>query len=466
MDRSGFERRRDVRRDRMDVAGLASTSLGFARRDSSALSHRDFQLLDEQLLGWSSRRHWRSFGRGCTATRDAFPPTARRGAIGPWSGNPGNSRPFEGVIFCLPVFAWLAIWLCGSRRPAWRAALARIVLPIFAVLSVTILFMAYYNWRGTGNAFLFPYTLNTRTYMSAPELLWQKAKPPLHYSNPQFDAFYTHWDRDTALSGKTDSIHHAIAVLHFDVTKFAGFFLFPELCVPLLALPCMIFDRRIRFLLSSSCSVFSGFYSSTGSARTMRPLSRNHIRNRNAGIEAHPPLALRKPQYWRGIFPCRRPVRFIAGTFPRSYLDPQPSLVNRAKSGPAQLRSMSGDHLVIVRYSADNDPTIEWVYNGADIDHSHVVWARDIPGVSLEPLLDYYRGRHVWVVDADSLTPHFSRLMDFNKGTQGRSPRPANLSGDLTRLEPKSLERLSLCGCKCNGKYRYRDYRRYDADCH
>ncbi len=71
----------------------------------------------------------------------------------------------------------------------------------------------------------------------------------------------------------------------------------------------------------------------------------------------------------------------------------------------AQLNATPGSHLVIVRYSPGHGNLQEWVYNGADIDHSKVVWAREIPGADLKPLLDYFRGRRVWLVEADASPP-------------------------------------------------------------
>jgi hypothetical protein len=80
-----------------------------------------------------------------------------------------------------------------------------------------------------------------------------------------------------------------------------------------------------------------------------------------------------------------RPVEWIA------------SRVRIAKT----LRDTPGKHLIIVRYSPDHYVHHEWVYNGADIDGSKIVWAREIPGVDLKPLLEYFRDRKVWLVEAD-----------------------------------------------------------------
>jgi hypothetical protein len=70
-----------------------------------------------------------------------------------------------------------------------------------------------------------------------------------------------------------------------------------------------------------------------------------------------------------------------------------------------QLDGTPGNHLVIVRYSEQHSVDDEWVYNAADIDGSKIVWAREIPGQDLQPLLTYFKSRKVWLVEADASPP-------------------------------------------------------------
>jgi hypothetical protein len=66
-----------------------------------------------------------------------------------------------------------------------------------------------------------------------------------------------------------------------------------------------------------------------------------------------------------------------------------------------QMDALPGEHLVLVRYSKGHNSGEEYVYNEADIDHAKIVWAREIPGVDLKPLLTYFRNRDVWVYEPD-----------------------------------------------------------------
>ena len=62
--------------------------------------------------------------------------------------------------------------------------------------------------------------------------------------------------------------------------------------------------------------------------------------------------------------------------------------------------------LVIVHYSPEHSPDQEWVYNAADIDASKVVWARQMDPQSDARLVDYFKDREVWLLNADAKPQH------------------------------------------------------------
>jgi hypothetical protein len=75
-----------------------------------------------------------------------------------------------------------------------------------------------------------------------------------------------------------------------------------------------------------------------------------------------------------------------------------------------KLQHTPGKQLVIVRYQPGHDYSYdEWVFNGADINGSKVVWARDM-GTRNDELLNYFQARKAWLAEPDirpvTLTPY------------------------------------------------------------
>ena len=333
-----------------------------------------------------------------------------------------NSRPFEGLIFCLPVCVFLAVSLQRAALSP-RQAVGRVLLPAAGVLLLCGSFMTYYNWRGTGHPFLFPYTVNDATYMSTPSFVWQKLKPPRHYLNPQFESFYNGWSRTTWRESRVDSTIHGVHLLARDARLLASYFLWPGLCVAVLAAPWILFDRRTHFLLLQTVVSFLGFLLITWPMRShyaaaltatvfglvtqgMRHLRRWRYRDRAVGMGLSAVVLT-------GIFLCGLNVYWFRVA----------SWADARARGVAELESISGEHLVIVRYSPQHDPNAEWVYDSADIDHSKIVWAREIPDVSLQPLLNYFQNRKVWLIQPDH-DP--SQLLPCDRRTRPQ-PRPDTL---------------------------------------
>lgn len=315
-----------------------------------------------------------------------------------------NSRPVEGLLFCIPVGLVLAsrMFSPADTNCRWNAATA--LVPAALVVGTTAVFMCYYNWRVTGDALLFPHILDHQLYWRFPVFIWQHAKPPLTYANPQFSEFFITWSRHEYLGR---------SLARLSLTKFHdswSLFLGPALSIPFVTLPWVVFDRRVRFLLLQIlwCGTwlllviwFEPHYAA--------PLT--------ASLYAIVTQAIRHLRQWKwksyrvGIFATRLiVVVLMAGAF-----SPARETVNTPRRGwnlartriVERLQATPGKHLVIVRYAPDHEVHHEWVYNAADMDAAKVVWARYIPGLDLKPLLDYYHDRNIWLVDADALPPRF-----------------------------------------------------------
>jgi len=88
-------------------------------------------------------------------------------------------------------------------------------------------------------------------------------------------------------------------------------------------------------------------------------------------------------------------------TVPMTWCSPNLQLLDRARV-LAQLERLPGLHLAIVQYKPIHDVlNHEWVYNGADVDNSKVVWAQDMGATKNTELIRYFQGRQVWLVEPD-----------------------------------------------------------------
>ncbi len=254
--------------------------------------------------------------------------------------------------------------------------------------------------------------MNERAYVSTPTLVWQAARPPIHYQNPQFEAFYNGWMREQWIQGRSDSFIHLARHFGLDVMKFVNTLLWPELCLPLLAIWWMWRDRGVSFLMAQVTFCFFGFL-------LVAWFQPHYVAPMLAAVFALLVQGIRHVRRWEcggrpvGIGLTRAIAAFAVLLAP---FHPHSAGLNRAApSGiefrppiQARLNAAPGTHLVIVRYTPQHDVLMEWVYNGADIDHAKVVWAREIPGMDLKPLLNYFRGTQVWVLEPDASPPQLT----------------------------------------------------------
>jgi hypothetical protein len=96
--------------------------------------------------------------------------------------------------------------------------------------------------------------------------------------------------------------------------------------------------------------------------------------------------------------PAKPVSTWICNWFGPDHFDTEREAVRR------RLEQFPGSQLAIVRYSPDHDPIDEWVYNGADIENSKVIWARAMDQAQDKELIRFYANRKIWLVQPDS--PH------------------------------------------------------------
>lgn len=316
-----------------------------------------------------------------------------------------NSRPYEGVLLCIPVAVWLVWWLVGrsSSSIPLHARLHKVLLPIVVVLICTASAMAFYNYRTTGKVLLFPYTLNLRTYVTAPVFLWQHAKPTLHYGNQQFEDFYNDWERTDYQ--QTSASVRAVSLLK--LVRLNSVFLWPTAILLLPAFAMVFRDRRVRFLLVVFLMVIPGIFAAMWSnPHYASPLT--------CVIFALLVQSIRHLSVWRisghpvGAALASAAVLLLATQIASDIVERKCDELSWTCGGDSsrealqkRLENLPGKHLIIVRYEADHNIHDEWVFNGADIDGAKVLWARELDAKQNAALVQYFHERSIWLVDPE-----------------------------------------------------------------
>lgn len=314
-----------------------------------------------------------------------------------------NSRPYEGLIFCIPVAVLLLL-----SRPRWSA-----IALIIAVLVPAAVATGYYNYRVTGNAFRLPFIEYATQYVHIPLFNFQPLLPTKVYRTPVIYDLHQNWEREQWEKARSFQL---VGIRLNDWKEALGYILGSiTIAVVLLVFSLeLLRDRRIRLPLLCVLAALAGslievcYYSHYAAPATAAWLI--------LGVQG-----LRHLRQWK---PEQRPAgRVLARAIPVLVLasaiasqavillrnEPpenlQPSNARRAQVA-AMVRENPGRHLILVHYTGSQSPHEEWVYNSADIDAQDVIWAHDLGPVENAPLLEYYKDRQVWRLQPD-INPTF-----------------------------------------------------------
>lgn len=324
-----------------------------------------------------------------------------------------NSRPYEGLVFSLPIALVLFTWVNKNSVPCPATVFKKVVVPLSAILIPCALAMGYYNHRVTGIAFKMPYQVNQTTYAQAPLFLWQTPRPEPVYHHPVMRSFYKEYffafQNERTFEGFCNRVMGIILLLWL---AFIG----PALSAPLLAFPYARRSREMRWLLW----ILSFFLL----AVTAETWIQAHYFAPAAGlIFLIAVQCMRQMNFWRwGHYMVGRAlVRLVPVTCFLMILLRLLPIKALALSAPLvppdhldrsviqnQLRSLPGKQLVIVQYGPHHYVGNEWVYNAADIDGAKIIWARDMGAIANQELLEYFKDRKIWWLQADRVPPELT----------------------------------------------------------
>jgi hypothetical protein len=351
-----------------------------------------------------------------------------------------NTRPYEGLFFSVPIAGVLVLWISRRRGEDLSQSLRKVVLPLAAILSVAAAAMLYYFWRVTGSPFQTPFFVNLATYDPVPYFPWESVKSWPVYHHEIMRRFYTGWLLDYYQFGRS----HPVIAVWIKAVMFWCFYLGPLFTIPILMLGMVLprgfsvkdISRRTRFLLLVACVTFFG---------TLLPVFTNPHYSAPMTCVTYALLlsALQCIRHWRWrgkrtglalvrvvptvaivlLLTCAAASLFQIhrNSMPQTWCSPYEQEWNRPNI-QARMERLPGRHLLLVRYSPEHDPRSSWVSNEADIDGSKVVWANDMGPKQNQELIEYFRGRKVWLVEPDAIPAKISDYTDVARAPAGKYP--------------------------------------------
>jgi hypothetical protein len=307
------------------------------------------------------------------------------------------SRPYEGLAFATPFFLALLARSDRTRR----------VIPALALGAASLVPLGFYFQRITGSPLVTPYTISQREYGWPMTFAWAHS-PNIAQRHPELQAYYNY---ELEEQRKVDGPLHFLQYLTFRVQEYWRFFLGPALTVPLAWSAWIFRRRRFRVLVAALACAF-------GAVMLEGAASPHYLAPATVALVALPVLSIRPMRRAAGFgVPLSRiavvlMAVVLAGRIGAQALGlPYTQRVNYQSwcckvqgrydkaSMIETLERLPGRHLVIVKTKTDPYNFFQWIYNGADIDGSRIVWARDLGPERNRALLHYFRDRTVWLVD-------------------------------------------------------------------
>jgi hypothetical protein len=316
-----------------------------------------------------------------------------------------NSRPYDAAVLGIlsgAVIAW--------KVAPFSTLAARVALPAAAVLVPVALFMLYLDARVTGHPFELPYQLHERQYGAAPAFAWSSLKPTPVYDHAVMRTF---WSQINAAQVK-DTQQHLLPEFLIKLASMYGFFFcfYPLFLLPMIwPYPLQTPQERVAVLLLAGGLValfpINGFqyhYAAAIMPLVYLRFLQSVDRLRNWRPDARPVgialavllIALIPIQFGRDVWKL-----FADGEYAPPMAQPYHNMLR-------QLEALPGRQLVLVRYGPQHDVFQEWVYNRADIDSAPIVWAREMTPSEDAPLIQYFHGRSVWLLEPDQSPPRLT----------------------------------------------------------
>lgn len=333
-----------------------------------------------------------------------------------------NTRPYEGLAFCVPLFVVLAgrLWRIGAGSVGDSV---RTIAPAVISAAVGAILMGAYFWQVTGSPLTMPYELHQKQYSTTQPLIWQSQLPEPHYRHAVLRDYYKPQDK---LYRRAHTVSGWIGETARKAGSLIMFYVWPGTVVLALSAPLLWRNGPLRLALWTVAATFAALafeiwpmmlhYGApmTGVAvllmtAALRFMHSFTFKNRPVGVA----VAWAIPILCVSLLTVRIAAAAAHVQVPETGLVPwftvRPGNLERTRI-ERMLERLPGKHLVLVRYSSGHDLSTEWVFNPAALDESKVLWAREMSPQEDAKLFSYFKDRETWLVEPDKLPVRLSHL--------------------------------------------------------
>ncbi len=336
-----------------------------------------------------------------------------------------NSRPYEGFAFSIPLLVYFFYNLFSSRILGGRIAVP-VLVPVLLMGAIGIGFMAYYNFRTTGDPLLMPRLQNERVYAPLPFLIGQKRPTNFVSSDPVFAKYYQVEAQEHGyLEPVTLSGLARVELRRWSRNWF--FYVGPAMSLPLLlGFVVCLRERRLRlavfsalttFIAVAACNWTQMHYYAPATivvylfiAEGLRYLWE---------VEGRGGQAFAIGVVLTVAFTSLTRSSYATAPERPHFPDARQAVVERLKNEP-------GRQLVLVTYDLDKHyPGDELVHNSADFESQKILWARSKGAERDAQLCRDYSDRNFWSITTDDFA--FSiKPLDLCKTSPTNSGQPKN----------------------------------------
>ena len=325
------------------------------------------------------------------------------------------TRPYESLFLLLSVFVFLLDKppACQAQAGGLRNRLQLMLVTVIVVIP-TLALTLLQNKRVTGSWTTLPYMQSRYQYGVPATFTWQPNPVPHRELTPQQQLDF---QLQSQIHGSgTDTLSTYWSRLGRRMHYYRFFFLAPLY----LALPGFLLAVRERrflwvagtvLLFALGTNFYPYFYSHYIAAITCLFILISVTALEILGRLGKLLLFLCAAHFllWYGIYLFGGQTVILAMSRYETWDainrgDPEGRIAIRT-----ELEKAPGKQLIFVRYAPQHQFN-EWIHNGADIDSSRIVWARDLGAEEDEKLRRYYPDRTVWLVEPDVRPPRLTRI--------------------------------------------------------